>query len=245
MGVHAVIDFETTGLSPALGARPTEVAIVFIAEGKIVDRFQSLMNPGVSIPNDIQALTGITNEMVRKAPKVEVVIRDAVQFVGTHPIVAHNAAFDSKFWDAELHRINGRRKQEFACSMLLARRIFPEAPNHKLGTLVRTLGLPAALEMGRLAQKLDARWAGDKGLVHHVTPAGEHVAAAERIARRLCEVSAATVRATRTTMYQAHALSYAENFAASMVLRNAVLDEGQDRASAEAFARRKRGEPPV
>ena len=143
MGIHAVIDFETTGLSPALGARPTEVVIVLIAEGKIVDRFQSLMNPGVSIPNDIQALTGITDEMVRKAPKVEIVIRDAVQFVGTHPIVAHNAAFDSKFWDAELRRINGRRKQEFACSMLLARRIFPEAPNHKLGTLVRTLGLPA------------------------------------------------------------------------------------------------------
>jgi DNA polymerase III subunit epsilon len=143
MGIHAVIDFETTGLSPALGARPTEVAIVLIAEGKIVDRFQSLMNPGVSIPNDIQALTGITDEMVRKAPKVEIVIRDAVQFVGTHPIVAHNAAFDSKFWDAELRRINGRRKQEFACSMLLARRIFPEAPNHKLGTLVRTLCLPA------------------------------------------------------------------------------------------------------
>ena len=143
MGIHAIIDFETTGLSPALGARPTEVAIVLIAEGKIVDRFQRLMNPGVSIPNDIQALTGITDEMVRKAPKVEVVIRDAVQFVGTHPMVAHNAAFDSKFWDAELRRINGRCKQEFACSMLLARRIFPEAPNHKLGTLVRTLGLPA------------------------------------------------------------------------------------------------------
>lgn len=143
MGIHAVIDFETTGLSPALGARPTEVAIVLIAEGKIIERFQSLMNPGVSIPNDIQVLTGITNEMVRKAPKVEAVMRDAVQFVGTHPIVAHNAAFDSKFWDAELRRINGRRKQEFACSMLLARRIFPEAPNHKLGTLVRTLSLPA------------------------------------------------------------------------------------------------------
>lgn len=143
MGIHAVIDFETTGLSPALGARPTEVAIVLIADGKIIDRFQSLMNPGASIPKDIQVLTGITNEMVRKAPKVEAVMSDAMQFVGTHPVVAHNAAFDSKFWDAELRRINGRRKQEFACSMLLARRIFPEAPNHKLGTLVRTLGLPA------------------------------------------------------------------------------------------------------
>jgi len=143
MGIHAVIDFETTGLSPALGARPTEVAVVLIDEGRIIDRFQSLMNPGVSIPHDIQVLTGISNEMVRKAPKVEAVMRDAVKFVGIHPIVAHNAAFDSKFWDAELRRINGKRKQEFACSMLLARRIFPEAPNHKLGTLVRTLGLPA------------------------------------------------------------------------------------------------------
>ena len=143
MSIHAVIDFETTGLSPAFGARPTEIAIVLIAEGKIIDRFQSLMNPGVSIPNDIQVLTGITNEMVRKAPKVEAVMSNAVQYVGTHPIVAHNAAFDSKFWDAELRRINGMRKQEFACSMLLARRIFPKAPNYKLGTLVRTLGLPA------------------------------------------------------------------------------------------------------
>lgn len=143
MSIRAVIDFETTGLSPALGARPTEVAIVLISDGKIVDRFQSLMNPGVAIPHDIQALTGITNEMVHKAPKVEAVMSDAMQFVGTHPIVAHNAAFDSKFWDAEIGRIGGRRKHDFACSMLLARRIFPTAPNHKLGTLVRTLGLPA------------------------------------------------------------------------------------------------------
>ena len=139
----AVIDFETTGISPACGDRATEVAIVLLEGGRVVDRFQSLMNPGVSIPNDIRVWTGISNEMDRKAPKVEVVIRDAVQFVGTHPIVAHNAAFDSKFWDVELRRINERRKREFACSMLLARRIFPEAPNHKLATLVRTLGLPA------------------------------------------------------------------------------------------------------
>lgn len=151
MGIHAVIDFETTGLSPAHGARPTEIAIVIIDGDKITDRFQSLMNPSVSIPNDIQVLTGITNEMVRKAPKVEAVMREAVGFVGTHPIVAHNAAFDSKFWDDELRRIGGRRKQEFACSMLLARRLFPEAPNHKLSTLVQTLSLP---ETGRYHRAL-------------------------------------------------------------------------------------------
>ncbi|MBP9712495.1 MAG: 3'-5' exonuclease [Sterolibacterium sp.] len=140
---HAVIDFETTGLSPAQGDRPTEIAIVLIAEGQIVDRYQSLMNPGLSIPREIQALTGITNEMVRQAPKVESVMKEAVKFVGTQPIAAHNAAFDCKFWDAELSRINGKRQQPFVCSMLLARRLFPQAPNHKLGTLVQTLGLPA------------------------------------------------------------------------------------------------------
>ena len=131
---HAVIDFETTGLSPAQGDRPTEIAIVLIAEGQIVDRYQSLMNPGLSIPREIQALTGITNEMVRQAPKVESVMKEAVKFVGTQPIAAHNAA---------LSCINGKRQQPFVCSMLLARRLFPQAPNHKLGTLVQTLGLPA------------------------------------------------------------------------------------------------------
>ena len=142
MNIRAVIDFETTGLSPGLGARPTEVAIVLVENGMMVDRFQSLMNPGVPIPYDIQALTGITDKMVKAAPPVESVMREAAEFVGQHPLVAHNAAFDRKFWDTELRHIDRQRDQGFICSMLLARRIFPEAPNHKLGTLVQSLGLP-------------------------------------------------------------------------------------------------------
>ena len=142
MSIYAVIDFETTGLSPGLGARPTEIAVVLVSPDGIQDHFQSLMNPGVHIPYDIQALTGITNEMVRKAPSIGVVMEKASRFVGSHPLVAHNAAFDKKFWDAELQRIRQRRLQEFTCSLLLSRRIFPDAPNHQLGTLVRTLNLP-------------------------------------------------------------------------------------------------------
>ena len=142
MSTYAVIDFETTGLSPALGARPTEIAVVLVSPDGIQDHFQSLMNPGVHIPHDIQALTGITNDMVRKAPSVGDVMAQASSFVGSHPLVAHNAAFDKKFWDAELQRIRQRRLQEFTCSLLLSRRIFPDAPNHQLGTLVRTLKLP-------------------------------------------------------------------------------------------------------
>ena len=142
MSTYAVIDFETTGLSPGCGARPTEIAVVLVSNGTITDRYQSLINPEVYIPSDIQALTGITNEMVRKAPSVGDIMKQAARFVGNHPIVAHNAAFDKKFWDAELQRIQLHRHQQFTCSLLLSRRIFPDAPNHKLGTLVQTLRLP-------------------------------------------------------------------------------------------------------
>ena len=143
MNRYAVIDFETTGLSPSYGARPTEIAVVILQDGQITQRYQSLMNPGVPIPYDIQALTGITNAMVKKAPKVETVMQEAFDFAGDHALVAHNAAFDSKFWEAELSRIQCRSLQPFICSLLLSRRLFPESPNHKLATLVQTLRLPA------------------------------------------------------------------------------------------------------
>ena len=98
----AVIDFETTGMAPAQGARATEVAIVLIEGGQVVDRFQSLMRTGAWIPPFITRLTGITNAMVAAAPPAEEVMRDAARFVGSAPMVAHNAAFDSKFWQSEL-----------------------------------------------------------------------------------------------------------------------------------------------
>lgn len=143
MSIYAVIDFETTGMSPALGARATEVAVVLVDNGCVVDRYQSLMNAGAFIPYEIQALTGITNAMIRSAPPAEEVMREAADFVGAYPLVAHNAAFDRKFWDAELQRVGRRSAADFVCSLLLSRRLVPEAPNHKLATLVSTLRLPA------------------------------------------------------------------------------------------------------
>jgi len=140
---YAVIDFETTGLSPAHGARPTEVAVVRVRGGEIVDRFQSLMNPGMPIPYDIQAFTGITDAMVRRAPSIGEVMGEAVRFVGGFPLVAHNAAFDRKFWERETRGLEPRHDNTFVCSLLLARRLFPNAPNHKLATLVRMLRLPS------------------------------------------------------------------------------------------------------
>jgi len=144
MSCIAVIDFETTGLSPAMGDRATEVAIVLLENGHVVDRFQSLMNAGVHIPAFITSLTGISNAMVAAAPEAASVMREASRFVGNAPMVAHNAAFDRKFWQAELARAGAAAAQPFACTLLVARRLYPQAPSHKLGVLADYHHLPRA-----------------------------------------------------------------------------------------------------
>ena len=144
----AILDFETTGMSPAHGARAAEVGIVMVEDGRIVDRYQSLMNAGQYIPSFITQLTGITTAMVQAAPAAEQVMREAADFVGSAPLVAHNASFDSKFWLDELARAGCPVVQPvaalFTCSVLLSRRLYPEAPSHSLGRIVRHLQLPPA-----------------------------------------------------------------------------------------------------
>ncbi|MFL1528090.1 PolC-type DNA polymerase III [Pseudomonas sp. O230] len=138
----AVIDFETTGISPSSSCRATEIAVVILEQGRIVERYQSLMNAGVRVPAFIEQLTGISNAILRTAPSAEQVMNEVNEFVGCTPLLAHNAAFDQKFWDFELGRIKRTRLQNFACSLLLARRLMPAAPNHKLGTLTTFASLP-------------------------------------------------------------------------------------------------------
>lgn len=138
----AIIDFETTGISPAMGDRATEVAIVLTEGGRVVDRYQSLMNAGVYIPGFITQLTGITNAMVQAAPPAAQVMAEAARFVGNTPMVAHNAAFDQRYWAAELGRVGLAASQPFACTVLLSRRLHPDAPSHKLGALIDRFQLP-------------------------------------------------------------------------------------------------------
>ena len=138
----AVIDFETTGMSPGHTCRATEIAAVIVEDGRIVARYQNLMNSGAYVPPFIESLTGISNAMLRTAPPAERVMEEVNEFVGCTPLLAHNASFDQKFWDFELGRIKRTRLQNFACSLLLARRLMPAAPNHKLGTLTTFAQLP-------------------------------------------------------------------------------------------------------
>ncbi len=95
------------------------------------------MNPGMRISSFIEGYTGITNKMLASAPPVADVMEKFATFMAEHHLVAHNASFDRRFLDAELHRIRKRRRQEFACSMLVSRRVYPDGPAHNLEALVR------------------------------------------------------------------------------------------------------------
>lgn len=144
MTTVAVIDFETTGLSPMVGDRATEIAIVMLEGDQVVDRYQSLMNAGVRISSFIEAYTGISNAMIAAAPHAAQVMAEASRFVAGRPMAAHNASFDRRFWKAELERIDHPAPHAFACTLLLSRRLYPEAPNYRLGSLAAFHALPTS-----------------------------------------------------------------------------------------------------
>lgn len=131
-----VLDFETTGLSPNQGDRAIEIGAVKLQNGKVVETFQELMNPGFRVSGFIEGYTGISNSMLADAASCESVMARFADFIQGCDLVAHNASFDKRFLDAELDAIGHSYSGEFACSMLIARRLYQDAPNHKLGGLV-------------------------------------------------------------------------------------------------------------
>jgi DNA polymerase-3 subunit epsilon len=138
-----VLDFETTGLSPDMGDRAIEIGAVRLEKGLVVERFQALMNPGKRISGFIENYTGITNRMLSQAAPCDEVMQEFADFMGGSNLVAHNASFDKRFLDAELGRISRRYNGHFACSLLVARRIYQLAPNHKLGSLITYKNIPS------------------------------------------------------------------------------------------------------
>ncbi|GGK78733.1 3'-5' exonuclease [Amphritea balenae] len=137
-----VLDFETTGLSPDNGDRAIEIGAVLIQNGEVVDSFQRLMNPGRRVNSFIENYTGISNAMLKDADGCAQVMAEFCDFIGDYNLVAHNASFDRRFLDAELAIIDRQYGGDFACSMLIARRLYQQAPNHKLGGLVEYKNLP-------------------------------------------------------------------------------------------------------
>ena len=136
LGEFAFIDVETTGTKP-LEDRVTEFAIIrFHADGSQT-RWQSLINPGVTIPAEIQVLTGITNAMVRNAPGFFDVRDDVRQMLEGAVLVAHNARFDYGFVKNEFRRITEGFTADVLCTVRLSRTLYPNADGHGLDALIQ------------------------------------------------------------------------------------------------------------
>lgn len=137
-----MLDFETTGLSPAAGDRITEVAALRIVDGVVAERYVTLINCGARIPPFVTALTGISQRMVDGAPPVAEVLPRLLDFIGDDVLAAHNASFDARFLLAESQRQGlSPRHRGLICSLKLARRMLPGQGSYKLGGLARALNI--------------------------------------------------------------------------------------------------------
>ncbi len=132
---YVVLDLETTGLSKTRH-RITEIAAVKVNKGKVVEEFQTLVNPKVSIPGFITRLTGITNDMVKDAPLIKEALPGFLSFVEDLPIIAHNATFDHGFivQNAKKH-LKKKFSNEKLCTKKLANRLLPELRSKRLSAL--------------------------------------------------------------------------------------------------------------
>ncbi len=134
-------DFETTGLDP-VHDRIIEIAAIRFEDGEITDRFVHLINPERHISNMITEITGISNQMVQKAPTEETIIDDFLDFLGTDPLVAHNIHFDEQFLTQLCERLGRKEGQHTKYDTLqLARSLFFEQPVFNLGALSEYFGL--------------------------------------------------------------------------------------------------------
>jgi DNA polymerase-3 subunit epsilon len=139
--MYAIVDIETTG-SYAANNGITELAIVLHDGNKIVDRFETLINPLAPIPAYIQVLTGIHPAMLEEAPvfsdvapRVHDMLKDAV-------FVAHHVNFDFSFIRYQLEACGFELDTKKLCTVRLSRKVFPGLPGYSLGKLCRELEIP-------------------------------------------------------------------------------------------------------
>lgn len=138
--MYAIIDIETTGGQPSQD-RITEIAI-FIHDGhQIVDKYNTLINPERPIPFFITQLTGITDDMVREAPKFHEVAKDIVKFTEGKIFVAHNVRFDYSFIKKEFADLGYNYQRKTLCTVRLSRSLIPGLPSYSLGKLCKSIDI--------------------------------------------------------------------------------------------------------
>ena len=139
-GEFVIFDIETTGLSP-VNCKITEIGAVLMRNGEIVDTFNTFVNPGVHIPENITALTSITDEMVADAPDISKALPRFFEFVGDRILIAHNANFDIGFIRVAAEELKLPFANTYIDTVALSRYLNSELKNHKLDTLAKYFNL--------------------------------------------------------------------------------------------------------
>lgn len=139
---YVVVDVETTGLSPWRGDRVVEIGALRVFRGQVVGKFLQLVNPGMPIPPEVQAIHGITDEDVAAQPTMDEVLPKFFSFAANLPWVAHNAAFDRSFLESECRTCCLEHPAtRYLCTVELSRWLNPALPRHNLDTLIRHFGI--------------------------------------------------------------------------------------------------------
>lgn len=137
---YAIIDVETTGLSPKT-ERLTEIAIIIFENGEIINEFSSLINPEKKVPYRITQLTGINDQMVQAAPHFYEIAKKIVEITTDCTFVAHNASFDYRFIQAEFSRYGFDFQRKVLDTVKLSRKLLPGFRSYSLGKLTAQLGI--------------------------------------------------------------------------------------------------------
>jgi len=137
---YCVLDLETTGLSFRT-EKITEVGIMKIKNGEVIDSFETFVNPEKPIPYEVVEVTKITDDMVKDAPTIKEVFPKIIEFIGDAVLVAHNADFDIGFLKHNASILGYKFDYTYIDTLRLAKDLFPEYKKYKLGIIAENLGI--------------------------------------------------------------------------------------------------------
>ena len=137
---YCVFDLETTGFSFRT-EKITEIGIMKIRNGEIIDTFETFVNPEKPIPPKVQEVTHITDDMVKDAPKIEEILPKVMEFFGDSVLVAHNADFDTGFLRYNCQQLGYKFENTYLDTLALAKNLFPNYKKYKLGVIAENLGI--------------------------------------------------------------------------------------------------------
>jgi DNA polymerase III subunit alpha, Gram-positive type len=137
---YCVLDLETTGFSPVT-EKITEIGIMKLQDGKVIDTFSCFVNPQKPIPAKVVEVTNITDDMVKDAETIEQVFPKMLEFIKDSVMVAHNASFDVGFLKHNARILGYDFDFTYVDTLSLAQEVFPDFKTYKLGRIAKNLGI--------------------------------------------------------------------------------------------------------